>query len=417
MPQMVKNTLFLLSGFLFTFSQQIFAVEEQSGTSLKDIEGVWTKQEDPKNNVPSFESGFYKIIVGGLHRVLWIRDGVLTRMHGGEVNFDGEIMIESPSYSTANNSLRDRSFIFKVNTEKDTFHQLGIPGSGSFENLEEKWNRIGKDRADIEGVWTRILDNGNMMQKVIVDNFWQWVLVNPRTNDVVGSLGGTYSIKDEEYVETTLFKMEGEFGDWEVGRKWKANYSVKSNKLSLQTYSEGGQSERTEKWSKMDAQSVSEHYAKGGFATLSSFEKWISLFSGTWEGEVASTIADSNLGKNSNPYTVRFASDIDVELNILLGHGIGPNGLSHLTTFYDPAAMKIVQLNLGSDGTVTKSLIHPDENAWLRTSTYTRRNGQKSTLNSSLDFSENNNTMTIQISGEIDGAIVAKQTNVWRRVQ
>tara|TARA_B100001057_G_scaffold492540_1_gene585122 strand:+ start:989 stop:2233 length:1245 start_codon:yes stop_codon:yes gene_type:complete len=414
---MLKITLFLFSGFLLAFSQQAVAAEEQSNTSLNDIEGVWTKQEDPKNHVPSFENGFYKIIVGGVHRVLWIRDGVLTRMHGVEVNFDGEIMIESPAYSTTNNNLRDRSFIFKVIAVKDTFHQLGIPGSGSFENLEEKWNRIGKDQTDIEGVWTRILDNGNMMQKIIVDNFWQFVLVNPRTNDVVGSLGGTYSIKGEEYVETTLFKMEGLFGDWELGRKWKANYSVKNNKLSLQTHSEDGQSGRTENWSKMDAKSLSQHYAKGGFATFSSFKKWISLFSGTWEGKVASTIAESNLGKNSKPYTVRFTSDIDVDLNILLGQGIGPNGPSHMTTFYDPAAMKIVQLNLGSDGTVSKSLIYPGDNAWLRTSTYTRQNGQKSTLNSTLNFSENNNTMTIQISGEIDGAIVAKQTNVWRRVQ
>ena len=39
------------------------------------------------------------------------------------------------------------------------------------------------------------------------------------------------------------------------------------------------------KWSKMDAQSVSQHCVKAGFATLSSFEKWISLFLGTWEGE------------------------------------------------------------------------------------------------------------------------------------
>ena len=84
---------------------------------------------------------------------------------------------------------------------------------------------------------------------------------------------------------------------------------------------------------------------------------------------------------------------------------------------YDPASLKIVQLNLGSDGNVTKALIHPGDNNWLRTSNYIRRNGQKSNLNSTLDFSENNNTMTIQISGEIDGAIVAKQTNVWRRVQ
>ena len=43
------------------------------------------------------------------------------------------------------------------------------------------------------------------MVKVIVDNFWQWVAVNPATTEVTASLGGSYSLEDDVYTETTHF--------------------------------------------------------------------------------------------------------------------------------------------------------------------------------------------------------------------
>ena len=101
----------------------------------------------------------------------------------------------------------------------------------------------------------------------------------------------------------------------------------------------------------------------------------------------------------------------------MLGQGIGPSGPSHSTTFYDPAAMKIVQLNLGANGTVTESSIIPGENAWLRTSTYTKPNGQKSDLHSTLKYTNNGNTLTIQISGNIGGFVVENQKNVWKHIK
>jgi hypothetical protein len=101
----------------------------------------------------------------------------------------------------------------------------------------------------------------------------------------------------------------------------------------------------------------------------------------------------------------------------MLGQGIGPSGPSHSTTFYDPAAMKIVQVNLGANGTVTESSIIPGENAWLRASTYTKANGQKSDLHSTLKYTNNGNTLTIQISGNIGGSVVENQKNVWKRIK
>ena len=417
---MTNRTKLLLSVLLTANSYtDVFADhhEEHSGGSMLQLEGVWSKQQYSKNQKPNFGSGFYKVIAGGIHRVLWLSDGVLTGMHGGGVTYDGEIMIETPVYSTTNNNLRDQKFMFKVSTGENSFHQVGIPGSGSFEKLKEEWKRIGDKRSAIEGVWTRIFDNGNMMQKIIVDNFWQWVVVDPRTNNVIGSLGGTYTFDGEDYVETTHFKLTGTFSDWQVGRQWKAKASVENHQVTFKVQNGDGEGETTETWSKMDAQAVREHYVTSGVATLNDFKKWIRVNSGTWEGEVVSTIGENNLGQNSKPYTVRHTGDVVDSPNIMLGQGIGPSGPSHSTTFYDPAAMKIVQLNLGANGTVTESSIIPGENAWLRTSTYTKPNGQKSDLHSTLKYTNNGNTLTIQISGNIGGSVVENQKNVWKRIK
>jgi hypothetical protein len=172
-----------------------------------------------------------------------------------------------------------------------------------------------------------------------------------------------------------------------------------------------------ENWSRLDDQAVRKHYVDSGLATLGDFRKWIALNSGTWEGEVVSTIGENNLGKNSKPYTVRFTGNVVDSPNIMLGQGIGPSGPSHSTTFYDPAAMKIVQLNLGANGTVTESSIIPGQNAWLRTSTYNKPNGQKSDLHSTLKYTNNGNILTIQISGNIGGSVVENQKNVWKRIK
>ena len=184
-----KRTFATAFALIMAVNTQADHHEEHDGGSILQLEGVWSKQQYSKNQKPNFGSGFYKVIAEGIHRVLWLRDGVLTGMHGGGVTYDGEIMIETPVYSTTNNNLRDQKFMFKVSTGENSFQQVGIPGSGSFENLKEEWKKIGDNRSPIEGVWTRILDNGNMMQKIIVDDFWQWVVVDPRTNNVIGWRG------------------------------------------------------------------------------------------------------------------------------------------------------------------------------------------------------------------------------------
>ena len=66
---------------------------------------------------------------------------------------------------------------------------------------------------------------------------------------------------------------------------------------------------------------------------------------------------------------------------------------------------------------VTESFIVPHKDGWKRESTYTKPNGQKSDLNSTLTFTDNNNTLTILINGEVGNTVVEKQKNIWKRIK
>lgn len=390
--------------------------EKHEYGNIHELDGVWAKHDH--SQTPNYGSGFYKVIADGVHRVLWLKEGVLTSMHGGGVTYDGEIMIETPTHSTPNNGLRDQNFMFKVSTNVDSFKQSGIPGSGNFGNLKEQWKRVGKkERKGIEGVWTRIHANGNIMQKVIIDNFWQWVVIDPRTNHVVGSLGGKYSFDGENYVETTQFMLEGTLDNWQIGKQWKAKAIVKKDKLLFEIPGETEGESRGETWAKMDSQDIRKHDALKGKATLNDFKRWVALHSGTWEGKVNSTIGESNLGQNKTPYTVRFKCDAMEIPNLLSTRGIGPNGSFYSTTYYDPSEMKIVSINLGASGTVTESKLYWEKGVWMRNSTYTKPDGQKSDLHSTLRFSDNENTLTILINGEVGQTVVEKQKNIWKRIK
>ena len=103
--------------------------------------------------------------------------------------------------------------------------------------------------------------------------------------------------------------------------------------------------------------------------------------------------------------------------NLLSTRGIGPNGSFYSTTYYDPSEMKIVSINLGASGTVTESKLYWEKGVWMRNSTYTKPDGQKSDLHSTLRFSDNGNTLTILINGEVGQTVVEKQKNIWKRIK
>ena len=414
---MPRITLFLSLLLTTRLASAAFADhhgERQQTQPLKQIEGVRFELKSGKGE--PFRNGFFKAIVAGDHRVFSLKDGMINYLHGGQITFDGNVWVEKITYHNRPGLRDERTLLFKARVDGDAFNQIGIPGSGGMERLNENWVKLGTADDNIEGLWTRFFENGNRMQKIIVDGFWQWIVINPRSNQVVFARGGRYVYDGENYTEITEHRLNPGPG-WKPGSQWKAKVDLDGDQLIFHVLGETGDGAVTESWARLDDQAVRKHYLDSGLATLDDFRTWIELNSGTWEGEVVSTIGENNLGQNTEPYTIRFTSDVVDSPNIAIGRGVGPSGANRVTTFYDPAAMKIVQLNLGANGTVTESFIIPGENGWLRTSTYTKPNGQKSALNSTLKFTNNGNRLTIQINGNIGDSVVENQKNVWRRIQ
>ena len=98
------------------------------------------------------------------------------------------------------------------------------------------------------------LDNGHVRIKMIVDNFWNWIVVDPKTKNVTAALGGSYDYDGKKYVETSHFKS-GEAENWELGRKWQVVAELKDGNLLFHGKNDGGE-DFTENWIKYDVTSI-----------------------------------------------------------------------------------------------------------------------------------------------------------------
>ena len=98
------------------------------------------------------------------------------------------------------------------------------------------------------------LNNSRVMIKMIVDNFWNWIVVDPKTNNVTSALGGSYDYDGKNYVETSHFKF-GEAENWELGRKWRVVAELKDGNLLFHGKNDGG-NDFTENWVKYDTTSI-----------------------------------------------------------------------------------------------------------------------------------------------------------------
>ena len=218
----------------------------------KNIEGAWFSSNP--NNTKNFSNGYYKVICQGQHRVLAINKGILQSVHGGFVSFDGQVMIEKPRFQKEGHNFVGKTFKFNVTPDNSSFLQTGIKGSGSFENLRQNWIKTGNSNHGIEGVWMRKLNNGRIMIKMIVDNFWNWIVVDPKTRNVTASLGGSYVYDGGKYEETSHFKF-GDASEWELGRKWTVTAELQNENLLFIGKNDAGNS-FTESWIKYDAASI-----------------------------------------------------------------------------------------------------------------------------------------------------------------
>ena len=248
----MKKILTTIGAAVFLLGCSTLPQEQNNPNETKNIEGVWiiNNADSPKH----FSNGFYKVICADQKRVIRIRDGILQGIHGGYVSFDGQVMVEKPHFQKTGNGFLGKTFKFNVKPDGSSFLQTGIKGSGSFENLKQQWVKVGSANHNIEGVWMKNLNNGRVMIKMIVDNFWNWIVVDPKTNNVTSALGGSYDYDGKNYVETSHFKF-GEAENWELGRKWRVVAELKDGNLLFHGKNDGG-NDFTENWVKYDATSI-----------------------------------------------------------------------------------------------------------------------------------------------------------------
>ena len=247
----MEKILTTIGAVVFSLGCSTLPQDRNNQNETKNIEGVWiiNNADSPKH----FSNGFYKVICADQHRVIRIKDGILQGIHGGYVSFDGQVTVEKPRFQTGNGFL-GKTFKFNVKPDGSSFLQTGIKGSGSFENLKQQWVKVGSANHNIEGVWMKKLNNGHVRIKMIVDNFWNWIVVDPKTNNVTSALGGSYDYDGKNYVETSHFKF-GEAENWELGRKWRVVAELKDENLIFHGKNDGG-NDFSENWVKYDATSI-----------------------------------------------------------------------------------------------------------------------------------------------------------------
>jgi len=407
----MKEKIIISVAILVAALSNALGDHHKNNSHLSRVEGVWIEEkfQEPEH----FKSGFYKIIAGGEHRVLAIKDGILQWMHGGSVSYDGKILTEKPHYSTKGNDFPGQTLTFSVERKSDYFDQKGIPGSGSFEELSEKWNKVGDSEDSIEGSWIRELDNGRIMVKIIVDNFWQWVAVNPATTEVTASLGGSYSLEEGVYTETTHFRSKDN-ANWELGSQWQVEAKVSEGKLHFSGENQNG-NDFVETWEKLDHNNHRYQTITKGRASILDFQRWCNAHQGLWMGEVTSVIGEDAFGTKKGSYTAYWQFELleGGRVGSSRFSGNGKSGVGH--TYYDPAEQEIVQINISSDGTIARSTITPDGSDWARQTTHTKPDGDQSQLSSNLTIDEGKGNITILISGKVGNEQITGQKNVWHR--
>ena len=91
----------------------------------------------------------------------------------------------------------------------------------------------------------------------------------------------------------------------------------------------------------------------------------------------------------------------------------GGRGFSH----YDAEKKVIRGINQGVGGVVTYHEIYQGDEAWIRTSKQILADGTTREFYSTIRFTDNNQTIQIEIWQSKDGKEGPSQTNVWRRIE
>ncbi|MDP7274726.1 MAG: hypothetical protein QF363_04555 [Planctomycetaceae bacterium] len=156
---------------------------------------------------------------------------------------------------------------------------------------------------------------------------------------------------------------------------------------------------------------------KGARVTRKDFKKFCEAHIGSWTGEVASVISDTDVGKEGKKSTYKWEARLSDDGKAMTMTGVGPNLSGRALFYFDAKTRTIRATGVSSEGVVNQQTFRLDgKNKWNRHTHQTAAGGTASEFQSVLTLSEKGSQLTIVIHGKNADGGATKQTNVWRRV-
>lgn len=146
-------------------------------------------------------------------------------------------------------------------------------------------------------------------------------------------------------------------------------------------------------------------------------DEFFALHEGRWIGKVEATIGEAAMNKVDTEALNYLDMDYLKSNGLLAYRNYGPRSGGRGFSHYDAEKKVIRGINHGVGGVVTYHEIHLGDGAWIRTSKQVLADGTTREFYSTIKFTDNDQTIRIEIRESKDGKEGSSQTNIWRRIE
>lgn len=198
----------MINDFRFLISLITYLMLQTVDVNAQELNGAWKLTS--QNGKPFTEGEVVKIYSDNYFMFAhYGNDGSFINAGGGNFKRDGNNYTEILDFNTADSTKVRQPMTSSISVHKD---ELQIDGA------KEIWKRIDNTSTYLKGGWrfgARVDDEGKAGErrmtgprqtiKVLSGKYFQWAAFNYETKRFMGTGGGEYSIKDNQYTESIRF--------------------------------------------------------------------------------------------------------------------------------------------------------------------------------------------------------------------
>lgn len=226
------------------------------------LEGAWRLDKIEGRSAKSVGIQMVKILSDGYFMFAYYNENSrqFFSSGGGTYTYKNGVYTEKIEFHTINPEIIGKKVKFTASFEDGRWLHKGMVAGG---DLAEEFVRIdGTDISPIAGAW--ILEqeeneDGRMAKvrkgrtriKLLSDSQFQWVEYDSRKGDFVAAGGGSYTCKDNKYVEELRYFSED--STW-VGRQIGFTFREEGNKWYHKEWNSRGEDPINEIWTRIASQ-------------------------------------------------------------------------------------------------------------------------------------------------------------------